>query len=160
MFSNMKVATRLSVAFTIVLLLLLAVVGLGVSRLALINEGLREITQENNVEMAHALAMRAAAFDTSISVRNLVLLTDAAKLKQEQASLTETYQKFEAEANELSQMFTTIPGTTSTEKDLISQIKLQWVSVRKNLETTAAMAGSGKQKEAYKFYMDRRLGGR
>ncbi len=45
MFSNMKVATRLAVAFTIVLLLLLAVVGLGVSRLALINEGLRSITE-------------------------------------------------------------------------------------------------------------------
>ena len=67
MFSNMKVATRLSVAFAIVLLLLLAVVGLGVSRLALINEGLRSITEENNVEMAHALGMRSAAFETSSS---------------------------------------------------------------------------------------------
>ncbi len=79
MFSNMKVATRLAVAFTIVLLLLIAVVGLGISRLALINEGLRAITEENNVEMAHAEGMRSAAYETSIAVRNLVLLTDAAK---------------------------------------------------------------------------------
>ena len=154
MFSNMKVATRLAVAFTIVLLLLLAVVGLGVSRLALINEGLRAITEENNVEMSHALGMRGAAFETSIAVRNLVLLTDAAKLKQEQASLNDSYQKFESDETALSQMFTSIPDTTQTEKDLISQISSQWGPVRKNLETTAAMALSGKQKEAYKYYMD------
>jgi methyl-accepting chemotaxis protein len=154
MFSNMKVATRLSAAFAIVLLLLLAVVGLGISRLALINEGLREITEENNVEMGHALGMRSAAFETSIAVRNLVLLTDGAKLKQEQDSLNGQYQKFESEETALSQMFAIIPGTTATEKDLISQISSQWVTVRKNLETTAAMAVSGKQKEAYKYYME------
>ncbi len=154
MFSNMKVATRLAVAFTIVLLLLLAVVGMGVSRLALINEGLRSITEENNVEMSHALGMRGAAFETSISIRNLVLLTDAEKLKKEQGSLNEAYQQFESHATALTQMFNTIPGTTQTEKDLMSQISTQWVSVRKNLEATAATAASGKQKEAYKYYMD------
>jgi methyl-accepting chemotaxis protein len=154
MFNQMKVATRLSVAFTIVLLLLLAVVGLGISRLALINEGLRAITEENNVEMAHAMGMRGAAFETSVSIRNLVLLTDAEKLKKEQDSLKDSYQKFETDATALSQMFATIPGTTQTEKDLMSQISSQWVIVRKNLETTAAIAASGKQKDAYKYYME------
>ncbi len=154
MFSNMRVATRLAVAFTIVLLLLIAVVGLGVNRLALINEGLRSITEENNVEMSHALGMRGAAFETSISVRNLVLLTDPEKLRQEQNSLSDSFQKFERDQAALSQMFTSIAGTTQTEKDLMSQISSQWVGVRKNLAETAAMAVSGKQKDAYKYYMD------
>jgi methyl-accepting chemotaxis protein len=154
MFSNMKVATRLSVAFTIVLLLLLAVVGLGISRLALINEGLRSITQENNVEMSHAMGMRGAAFETSIAVRNLVLLTDPAKLKQEQEALNDAFQQFEGDSNALNQMFTTIADTTQTERDLITQIRSQWVTVRKNLEATAEMALAGKQKDAYKFYME------
>ena len=154
MFSNMKVAARLSVAFAIVLLLLLAVVGLGISRLALINEGLRSITQENNVEMAHAMGMRGAAFETSVAIRNLVLLTDAAKLKQEQESLNGSFQKFESDETALSQMFTSIPDTTQTEKDLMSQIRTQWVTVRKNLETTAGIALSGKPKDAYKYYME------
>ena len=154
MFSNMKVATRLSVAFAIVLLLLVAVVGLGVSRLALINEGLRSITEENNVEMTHALGMRGAAFETSISIRNLVLLTDPAKLKQEQESLNGAFQKFEGDEKALSQMFSSIASTTQTEKDLMSQISAQWVTVRKNLETTATMAVGGRQKDAYKYYME------
>ncbi len=154
MFSNMKVATRLTVAFGIVMLLLLAVVGLGVSRLALINEGLRAITEENNVEMGHAIAMRSAAFDTSISIRNLVLLSDEEKRKQERKTLDGQFQTFETEHAALSQMFATIPGTTSTEKDLMAQIKSQWSGVRRNLETTAGIAMSGKQKEAYKYYMD------
>ncbi|HEY4340379.1 MAG TPA: methyl-accepting chemotaxis protein [Steroidobacteraceae bacterium] len=150
----MKVATRLSVAFTVVLLLLLAVVGLGISRLALINEGLRSITEENNVEMSHAMGMRGEAFETSVSVRNLVLLTDDARLKQEHTSLNDAFQAFENHANALSQLFASIPGTTQTEKDLMSQIKSEWGPVRKNLETTALMALSGKQKESYKYYME------
>jgi methyl-accepting chemotaxis protein len=154
MFNQMKMATRLSVAFTIVLLLLVAVVGLGISRLALINEGLRAIAEENNVEMAHAMGMRGAAYETSISIRNLVLLTDAEKLKHEQGSMNNWYAQFESNETALSQMFATIPDTTQTEKDLMSQISSEWGPVRKNLETTAAMALSGKQKEAYKYYMD------
>ncbi|MGC1457719.1 MAG: methyl-accepting chemotaxis protein [Steroidobacteraceae bacterium] len=150
----MKVATRLAVAFTIVLLLLLAVVGLGVSRLALINEGLRTITEENNVEMAHAIGMRSAAFDTSISIRNLVLLTDQEKLQKERKTLDDQFQTFESEQAALSQMFASIPGTTPTENDLMVQIKSQWGGVRKNLETTAGIAMGGKQKNAYKYYMD------
>lgn len=153
MFSNMRVATRLAVAFTIVLLLLLAVVGLGISRLGLINDGLA-ITQENNAEMLHALGMRSAAFETSIAIRNLVLLTDAAKLKQEQVSLTEAFQRFESDEAALGQTFSTVADTTQTEKDLLSLIKSQWGPVRKNLESTAATAIGGKQKEAYKFYME------
>jgi hypothetical protein len=46
MFSEMKVSTRM----------------------ARVNEGLRAITEENNVEVNHASSMRAAAFQTSNQV--------------------------------------------------------------------------------------------
>ncbi|MGS0758796.1 methyl-accepting chemotaxis protein, partial [Roseateles sp. GG27B] len=50
MFTNLKVATRLSAAFAIVLVLLGAVIYISVSRLGEIQNGLNEIATVNNVE--------------------------------------------------------------------------------------------------------------
>jgi methyl-accepting chemotaxis protein len=152
-FSNMKVATRLVVAFGVVLLLLLAVVGLSISRLALMNQSLRTITDENNAESTHALAMRSAAYDTAISIRNMLLFTDAAKMQQERRTLDRAFQTFEDEHATLNRMFASSPDTTSTENDLLTQIRAQWTPVRRSFETTADMALEGKQADAYKYYM-------
>jgi methyl-accepting chemotaxis protein len=152
-FKHLKIATRQSVAFAVVLILLLAVIGLGISRMALINEGLRAITEENNAEATHAQAMRSAAYDTAISIRNLLLLTDAAKMQQERETLNQAFQRFESEHAALSRMFAALPGTTATEKDLMAQIKAQWLPVRKGFEATTDMALAGKQKDAYAYYM-------
>src|SRR5258708_39247402 len=83
MFSDMRVGTRLAIAFAVVIALLLAIVAIGVNRMASINEGLRTITEENNVEMGHATSMRGAVFETSISFRNLMLYTDPDKVAHE-----------------------------------------------------------------------------
>ena len=130
MFSRTKVASRLAVAFGFVLLLLLAVVGLGISRLNLINESLRTITEENIAEATHALAMRSAAYDSAISIRNMLLYTDPAKTQQELNTLDVAFQAFESEHATLSQMFAAIPGTTRTENDWMPQIQVQWTPVR------------------------------
>jgi methyl-accepting chemotaxis protein len=153
MFSNLRVATRLSAAFAIVLFLLLAVVALGVSRLALINEGLRTVTEENNVEMNHATAMRGEVFQQSVSIRNLLLVTDPAKLKTEIDGLHASFQNFDTAFSDLNKMFSSIASTTQTEKDLLAQIRTQVAVGRQSLEQTAAMAMGGKQKAAYGFYL-------
>src|SRR5580698_5339763 len=153
MFNQMKVATRLSVAFGTVLILLLALVAMGISRLAAINDGLRVITEENNVEMTHALGMRGAAFEMSISIRNMILQTDVAKVKQEQTTLDQSFQKFDDEYAVLNQMFTSISSTTQTEKDLMVEIKSSWTTVKQGTQTVASMALGGKQKDAYSYFM-------
>ena len=51
MFNDMKVGTRLAIAFGVVLVLLIAVVAIGVSRMANINAQLRSIADENVVQM-------------------------------------------------------------------------------------------------------------
>jgi Tfp pilus assembly protein PilX len=48
---NLKIGTRLGAGFAIVLLLLVAIAGLGINRMALMQDRMDEITQVNNVEL-------------------------------------------------------------------------------------------------------------
>jgi hypothetical protein len=87
MFSNLKVGTRLSIAFGLVVVLLGAVVTVGVDRMAQINTGVRHIAEENNVEMLNAQAMRKGIFETSLGMRNTMLYTAPALARKPKAQL-------------------------------------------------------------------------
>jgi methyl-accepting chemotaxis protein len=150
----MKVSTRLALAFGLVLVLLVSVIGLGISRMARVNEGLRAITEENNVEMTHANSMRVAAFQTSISLRNMMLMTDADKLKAEDVILHKAFHEFDSQADALEKMFQSIASTTPTEKELLASVKKQWQALIPEFEKTEALGQANKKEEAYKYYVD------
>jgi methyl-accepting chemotaxis protein len=153
MFADIKVRTRLALAFGVVLALLVGIGTLGITRLAQMNEALRVITEENNVELMHAFGMRAAGFNQSIQVRNLMLEADAAKLKTHADDLRAAVQKFDSDYTELNQMFASLPSTGQTEKDYMARIKGIQETVRRELDDTANLVLSGHQKEAYPYYM-------
>jgi methyl-accepting chemotaxis protein len=152
MFSGMKVGARLAIAFGVVIILLLAIVAVGVNRLAAINDGVRTITEENNVEMLHATAMRSAVFQTSISFRSLMLYTDADKVAREVQTVREAMQKFETESDALARMFATIESTTPTEKDSMAKIKSMWQEVRPIDMHMLELGGEQKRQDAYQYY--------
>jgi methyl-accepting chemotaxis protein len=154
MFSEMKVSTRLALAFGLVLVLLVGVIGLGISRMASVNEGLRAITEENNVEITHANSMRAAAFQTSVSLRNMMLMTEADKLKAEDVILHQAIQQFDSQADALEKMFQSIATTTPTEKDLLASIRKQWQALIPEFEKTEALGQANKKEEAFKYYFE------
>jgi len=151
---QMKVSTRLTLAFGVVLVLLVGVVTLGLTRMERVNEGLRIITEQNNVEMSLAAAMRSAAFQVSITLRNTILMTDPAKLQTEQVTLRKAIDTFGARAEELDKMFARIASTTSEEKDLLVGVRKQWEELQPGFEQTRALALAGKKSEAYQFYMN------
>jgi methyl-accepting chemotaxis protein len=154
MFSEMKVSTRLALAFGLVLVLLVGVIGLGISRMARVNEGLRAITEENNAEMNHATRMRAAAFQTSISLRNMMLMSEADKLKAEDVVLHKAIQEFDSEADALEKMFQSIATTTPTEKELLTSVKKQWQALIPEFEKTEALGQANKKEESFKYYFE------
>ncbi len=153
MFSSLKVGTRLAIAFTIVVALLSAVIAVGVNRMAAINEGLRTVTEENNVEMGHATALRNSVFESSIAVRNLMLFTDAEKSAKELEVIKEAAVRFDSHASDLAKMFDTIASTTATEKELLSKIKSVWAEVQPIYLHTAELGAAQKHQEAYKYYI-------
>jgi methyl-accepting chemotaxis protein len=154
MFSEMKVSTRLALAFGLVLVLLVGVIGLGISRMARVNEGLRTITEQNNAEMNHATRMRAAAFQTSISLRNMMLMSEADKLKAEDVILHNAIHEFDSEADALEKMFQSIATTTPTAKDLLTSVKRQWQALIPEFEKTEALGQANKKEESFKYYFE------
>jgi len=152
MFSSMKVGTRLAIAFGVVVVLLSAVIAVGVNRMAAINEGLRVVTEENNAEMAHAVAMRSAGFQLSVSVRSLMLYTDAAKSEKEFQTAKNALESFDTHMSGLGKMFEAIAGTTPAEKELLAKIKSSWGDVRPIYLHTAELGSALKHQDAYKYY--------
>ena len=153
MVNDMKVGTRLTLAFALVLVMLVSVIAVGIVRMLSINDGLRTITDEEMVKIRHAQAMRAAAYQVSTSVRNLMLFPDDKEMKAEYEKLHKVVQTFDDEGAALGQMFKHIASTTEAEKDLLSSTLKQWQELQPGLEQTAILGLGNKKDESFKFYM-------
>ena len=123
--ANMKVATRLSVGFGMVLLLLLTVTVLGINRMAQLQERVDEITRVNNVEVKLASAMYLTITERALALRNLILLSEEAEIQIEVKRIKAQGVKYSEAEDRLSKMFSSLPGTTAEEKRLLEQIKTQ-----------------------------------
>jgi len=123
MFADMKVGTRLALAFGAVLLLLIGMLVTGIGRMAVVNEHLHAITDENNVEARDAKEIRGDAFKIGLVVRDLIITTDETTLKAQRAQLTTDIQALDSNVEKLDQLFNSLPSTTPTEKDLMAKIK-------------------------------------
>ena len=152
MFADIKVSTRLALAFGVVLVMLVGTIALGISRMGQVNEGLRTITEQNNAEMNYAVSMRAAAFQVSVSVRNLMLMTEDAQRKKENETLQTALQGFDDKAQALEKTYASIPGTGQNEKDLLANVRKQWQDLIPDFQKAAALCLANKQGEAYKFF--------
>lgn len=148
MFNDMKVGTRLAMAFGVVLMLLVGVVLIGISRMANINESLRAITQENAVQIAHAQEIRAASYAVGTSIRSLIILTEDDELKAEYAKLQSLLTKAGAERKSLGEMFGTLDSTTPHEKELFAKLEEVSKPVPALVEKVAKLAMANKNAEA------------
>ena len=123
MFSNLKVAARLGVAFGAVVLLLVITLVTGISRMAVVNDHLHAITDENNVESRAAKEIRGEAFQIGVIVRDLIITTDLTTLKSERDQLATLARGLDERIEKLDQLFNSLASTTATEKELMGKLK-------------------------------------
>jgi methyl-accepting chemotaxis protein len=152
MTTEVKVRTRLAIAFGAVVILLLAVAAVGISRMALIDGGLRRITGANNPAVRHATGMLTAVYQVSVNVRNFVLLTDGGRIKHESEVFEAAVKRLESERDALAAQFAALPTTTQTEKDLLAKASALWPETRGVLEQVEAQALAGRGPEFYSHY--------
>jgi methyl-accepting chemotaxis protein len=123
MFADLKVGTRLALAFGAVLLLLVGMLLTGVSRLSVVNEHLHAITDENSVEAREAADIRAATSQVALVIRDLIIASDSSTLKAKREELAADIRSLDDRLDKLDQLFNTLASTTPTEKELMSKLK-------------------------------------
>jgi methyl-accepting chemotaxis protein len=148
MFADMKVSTRLAVAFGAVLLLLVVIAVVGTSRLSVVNQQLHAITDENNIESREAKDVRGYTFRTAVVVRDLIIVTDPATMRERRARLTTITQELESHIEKLDQLFNTFPNTAATQKELIAKIKQMLPAFKSAAIEVADLTMANKRAEA------------
>jgi methyl-accepting chemotaxis protein len=145
---NLKIGTRLGAGFAIVLLLLAAVAAVGISRMALMEGRMEEITKINDVEAKLATTMRVTVFDRAIALRNLALMTEESDMAPEAARVQEQATKYAEAEEKLSKMFATLPGTNEAEKAALIRIREEEAAARPLISKAMQLGLANKAEEA------------
>ncbi len=120
---KLKVVTRLALGFGLILVFLLGISVLGVVGMSHINDALTDITAVNNPETKLVSALRNALSQRAIVIRNIALLDDQEGMRAESQLLARQEKLYADALAALDKMFTSEPGTTEREKQLLAQIR-------------------------------------
>jgi methyl-accepting chemotaxis protein len=152
MFRDMKVGTRLMLAFAAVLVMLVAVIAVGLMRMAAIRANLHSITEENIVAMRHAAAMSAEAAQVSSSIRDALLMKDDEKLKAAAETVEKAEKNFEAQISETERMQATTASTTKEEKDTVAKLKKLWNGLKDGVTQTLEFCKQHDSDTAFRWF--------
>ncbi|HJW04302.1 MAG TPA: methyl-accepting chemotaxis protein [Azospira sp.] len=123
MFSQMKIGKRLALGFGIVLVLLIATIYVGATRIRLLNDSVVEITAVNNEKTRNANTMIASMRDLSIALRNMLLNAEESVVKAETTRVEARLKDYaEAEAK-LEKLIAESANTSEEERTLAAKIK-------------------------------------
>ena len=148
---NMTVAGRLGIGFGLVGVLLIIVLGLGLSSMHQLQDRMDEITQVNNVETRLAGVMDLTVTERALALRNLILLQDAAEVQIEVKRLSDQAKKYAEAEQQLSKMFAEQAGTSAEEKELLNQIRQQAALAAPFISKAAALSLDQQPDQAYKL---------
>ena len=104
---NLKIGTRLSISFMIVLLLLVTVAYIGYSRMQSTKRYFDRVVSENNVKIQLANDMRGHVNVIARAVRNLALLEDEAEMRKEAERIREARARYNELRDKLKGMIVT-----------------------------------------------------
>jgi methyl-accepting chemotaxis protein len=115
--SNLKIGTRLTVCFTILVGLLILNVVIGLANLSAINQSLVNIVESNNVKVAAANDMSLAQRRSGGRLRNMLIYQDPAQKAEEQKKMQAADDDYAAASKKLHELVTLSAG-----KDILARI--------------------------------------
>ena len=151
--ANLKLGTRLGLAFGLVLLLLLGTAALGMSRMAQVESRLEEIVKVNNEETRLAVAMRIAVNQVSMATRDLVLQTDAAEIQKVHEGLLASRANYNDAEEALGKIFSGSAGASERENSLFADIKVLKAAGRSANDKVIALGMANRDEEGIKVLM-------
>ena len=107
---NLKIGARLGLGFGIILALLAALIALSLNKMAMINDVLLDVVDDNNVKIEAASTMRDAQRRAYIAVSNLILLNDAPAMAAQDRQLAAARADYAQAAKQLQAKIDTEAG--------------------------------------------------
>ncbi|MDY7576177.1 methyl-accepting chemotaxis protein [Actimicrobium sp. CCI2.3] len=120
--TSMKVSTRLTIGFSLLLLLLMVSTGIGLSRMGQIEQRLEKIVNVNNVELNHVLEMRLTVYDRMVAVRNLILMTDINDMRPEDERMKNGALNYDSAETQLNAMIAAEGGVNTEQKAALDAV--------------------------------------
>ena len=145
---NIKIGSRLALAFGVVLAMLLGVAGLGYSRMAQVQDRLTEIVQVNNQQTGLAVEMRISVNRAALAVRELALVRDPMQVREVHLALRAARADYDKANTALGAMFEKGTTTTAKENELFKTIGEAAKSTRPLSDELIALSQAGKQADA------------
>ncbi|KAF1041354.1 MAG: Methyl-accepting chemotaxis protein II [Herbaspirillum frisingense] len=142
-YSDLKIGTRLAIAFAIVLCLLCVVALVSWKALAANNARAEVIVEENNVKIAAANAMRGFLNTEVRSLRNLILYTDADTRRAQKELVLKARQQYDDTFAKLQSLV-----RTDAAKQLSAAIAADRAKLRPDFDKVIALAEASSEKEA------------
>ncbi|MYM23515.1 HAMP domain-containing protein [Duganella sp. FT135W] len=150
--SNFKIGPRLSVAFAIILCMLVGVAIMGLSRMASMQQAMIEITKANDVEANLASDMKMSLDDRMIALRNIVLLEDRTQMQAQVERVAEQLKKYDEAEQKLSATFKEY-GLQADETQLTGDIRDRAAAARPLMQKVQELGQANQNAEAIKLLM-------
>lgn len=148
---NLKVSTRLTTGFGLVLGLLLVVLLLGTTYMARMHERLNEIANINDVQSRLASTMYLTVTERALALRNLILLSDEAEIQIEVNRIQAQTKKYGEAQEKLAQMLRVDPNAQPEQITLLEQIREQAKISEPFIAKGVELSVQKKMDESYKL---------
>ncbi|GKS91845.1 methyl-accepting chemotaxis protein [Acidovorax sp. SUPP2539] len=120
--SNIKIAHRLALGFSLLILLMLGLTVIGVNRVSNINASLATIGDFNSAKQRYAINFRGSVHDRAIALRDVTLATRPDQLQAEIDLIQKLAGHYAQSAAPLDQMFASTP-IEPREREALDRIK-------------------------------------
>jgi methyl-accepting chemotaxis protein len=119
---NIRISTRLTLGFLVVLILMVSLTAIGIIQVNKIDASLSAINDVNSVKQRYAINFRGSVHDRAISLRDVTLVA-AAELPTVLAEIDRLATFYANSAVLLDRMFAERQDTTSDEREILTGIK-------------------------------------
>jgi len=143
--TKLKLGTKLALGFGLVLILLVAIVGLAVNRVNLLNGHVDDMVNNKSPKVYLAFDMKEAISIIARSVRNIVISNDQGFMQQEKARIDKERKDFGESLAKLEKTVTSAKG-----KEIMARIKEGNAVVRPLVDKAMALGLENKNEEAGK----------
>jgi len=103
-FSDLRVGTRLALAFGGILLLMVMLSFQAIHELRSLRADIDRVVNDNNVRMVHTNTMLTAIDNVRVYLRNIVIMTDEQSMREQQAKLKQAREAYDQARNVLMTM--------------------------------------------------------